>query len=106
MRDGVEIMSQLSVRRHRSFLDSSLKLDGITAILESLLVGQLSYTRLYVSSNIKFKKSFLKYLDYCKEKEFVTKHPGRNTESGRGENQRVVYYKITDKGRNFLELLA
>lgn len=97
-------METIQVMRHRSFLDSSLKIDGITAILKATS-GELSYySQVFIKSNIKFKKSFIKYLKFCTDREFVTATPGINETPSRGENRPVVFYTITEKGRNFLEM--
>jgi len=98
-------MLTVQVLRHRSFLDTSLKLDGITAILKATS-GELSYySQVFIKSNIKFKKSFIKYLKFCTDREFVISTPGINKSAGRGENKPVVFYTITEKGRNFLEMV-
>lgn len=99
-------MSTVQVMRHKSFLDSSLKIDGITAILQATS-GELSYyTQVFIKSNIKFKKSFIKYLKYCTDRNFVVSTPGINSRVTRGENHKVVYYTITEKGKLFLEIIS
>jgi len=98
-------METIQVTRHKSFLDSSLRLDGITAILNTVNKDLLFFTEVYHKSNIRFKKSFIKYLNYCKEKGFVIGTPGISQRASRGQNQRVVYYTITEKGKLFLELV-
>ena len=98
-------METVQVMRHKSFLDSSLRLDGITAILNTVDGELLFYTEIYHKSNIRFKKSFIKYLNYCKEKGFIIGTPGINQRASRGQNQKVVYYTITEKGLKFLELV-
>jgi len=99
-------LNQIVINRRRpSFLHSSLRIDGITAILESLRKGELTFTQLYMDSNIKFKKSFLKYSKYCKDKQFVTSKRGISKTPNRWEGRTVVYYSITEKGREFLEML-
>jgi len=98
-------MKTILVTRHKSFLDSSLRLDGITAILQATS-GELSYySQIFIKSNIKFKKSFIKYLKFCKDRNLVTSTPGINSRVTRGENHHVVFYTITEKGRNFLEMV-
>ena len=43
------LMETVQILRHRSFLDSSLKLDGITAILKATS-GELSYyTQIFIT---------------------------------------------------------
>lgn len=93
------------VSREKSFLSSSLRLDGITAILECLINGELTFTQLFINSNIKFKTSFLKYAHYCKDKQFITSKPGISKDANRGQGRAVVWYSITDKGRAFLEMI-
>lgn len=99
-------METIQVMRHKSFLDTSLKLDGIIAILNATYGEKQHYSKIFRTSNIKFKKSFNKYLDYCKKKEFVDRSEGANPSPGRGNNGRVVFYTINDKGRLFLELTS
>lgn len=91
--------------RRPSFLDKSLRLNGITAILDSVIEQPEYFSRVFILSNIKFKKSFLKYLNYCKTQGFVIGTPGISHGRSRAENQHVVYYSITQKGRDFLEML-
>lgn len=98
-------MSEQIIRRRPSFLDSSLRLAGIKAILESLEGGELTYTQLFMNSDIKFKKSFLKYRDYCVDKQFITKKSGISITPNRWEGRPVMFCTITDKGRIFLEML-
>lgn len=92
-------------RRRPSFLDSSLRLNGISAILESLYDGELTFTQLFIDSNIKFKKSFLKYLHYCEDKQFITRKMGVSKIPNRWEGRPVKYSTITHKGREFLEMI-
>jgi len=99
-------MGTMQVMRHKSFLDSSLRLDGITAILNATNQELRYYSQIFIESNIKYKKSFIKYLKFCTTKGLVTSYPGRNQRVTRGENQHVVYYVITEKGKQFLELVS
>jgi len=108
IRNAMTIAATIQLRRHRrtSFLDTSLRLDGITVILNAVCEEPVTYSRLLMLSHIKFKKSFIKYLKYCKDQGFVLATPGINRTKGRGENHHVVYHIITAKGRNFLELVS
>jgi len=104
-------MSQQLVRQRKpSFLDYSLRLDGITDILQIVSNEPRYFTQVLNQSRIKFKKSFLKYLNYCKEKDLVESYQTTITASrgrGRGitKHGHVTFYHITDKGRKFLELV-
>lgn len=97
--------------RRASFLDSSLRLEGIKDIIQSSR-EQLYFSELKTKSKIKFKKSFLKYLNYCIEKEFVVKYKlplkdiPLNCYSKRNPQPKIlVFYKTTDKGLQFLEMV-
>ena len=92
-------------RRRRSFLRSSPAIDGVAAILKSLRRGEITFSQLFIDSNIKFKKSFLKYLNYCKDKQYVTKKPGFSKTPNRWEGRPVMYYSITERGWRFLEVI-
>lgn len=86
--------------RGSSFLDSSLRLEGICHII-LLTLETKSYTNLWKHSQIKYKGSFLKYLRYCLEKGYVERHtiPPR-----RKRGQEKIDYTATLKGRLFLNI--
>lgn len=57
--------------------------------------GSMTFSNLGRDCKIIMKKSYLNYLHYCQDREWVE----------RKEIPPNVYYSLTDKGRNFLELL-
>lgn len=67
---------------------------SILKLLYQLKCSSMTFSELYVKSNIRMKRSFLNYLNLCVSYNFVRKEPiGSN-----------VVYSITDKGRTMLEL--
>lgn len=67
---------------------------SILKLLYQLRCGPMTFSDLYVKSNIRMKKSFLNYLHLCLSYRFVRKEPiGSN-----------MVYSITDKGRVMLDL--
>ena len=91
--------------RKVSFLDSSLKIDGIISVLQPLIYARdIITTRLWIDSNIKHKQSYYKYLNFCIEKQFVVRTP-HITKFGKEKKGMPVYHSITDKGRLFLEII-
>jgi len=94
--------------RQASFLDYSLRLEGIREILNVLKDGTLYYTQILKKSRIKHKASFRKYLDYCESKGFILSFKkdkqilcGRFR--GEHRNMNLRFYEITPKGKAFLE---
>jgi len=105
-------MSQLLITpRRTSFLYNSLKLDGITELLQIVNKEPRYFSQLFSTCRIKYKKSFLKYLKYCVDQEFMTKT--KVSKSGAHERYHArmaigrfyIYYHISDKGRTFLEMV-
>ena len=107
-------MVQQLIMRHRrgpSFLDSSLRLNGITDLLQIVDKEPINFSALYKVTRIKFRSSYLKYLKYCVEQGFMTKT--QVSKSGAHERYHALmskgrfftFYQITDKGRTFLELI-
>jgi predicted transcriptional regulator len=94
--------------RQASFLDYSLRLEGIKDILDVLKDGSLYYTQILKKSRIKHKASFRKYLDYCESKGFILSFlKERQILVGRfrGEHRKMNlrFYEITTKGKSFME---
>lgn len=87
--------------RKRSFLDSSLRFDGIIDIL-NCTKEPMRFSPLVMKSRIKFKKSFLKYLRYCIEKKLVI---NRKVYGKRIYKPIESWFVITEKGRLFLEMV-
>ncbi|MDE1813382.1 hypothetical protein [Candidatus Nitrosotalea okcheonensis] len=67
---------------------------SILKLLYQLRCSQMTFSDLYVKSNIRMKRSFLNYLHLCTSYNFIKKEP-------RGSN---MVYSITDKGRIMLDL--
>ena len=86
--------------RGKSFLDTSLKIVGIEHILE-LTMKPISYSRIWERSQIKYKKSFLNYLNYCIEKRLVNRTHINDNDITRG-----AVYKTSHDGKRFLQIIA
>ena len=67
---------------------------SILKLLYQLRCGPITFSDLYVKSNIRMKRSFLNYLHLCMAYNFIRKEPV-------GSN--MIYF-ITDKGRTMLDL--
>jgi len=104
-------MEQQSIIKHRrmSFLSASLALSGITEILEILTKKSAHTNKIFSESRIEFKNAFLKYLKFCKDKEFVyCVEQGLIVPNGRGFTKKpklLMVYHVTGKGTQFLELV-
>jgi len=101
----------MMVIKHRStsFLDTSPALDGITEILTILTIQPIHFSQICRVSRMRFRNAVLRYLNYCKEKEFVV---GIDTSlklrDGRGISRQfksVMVYHVTEKGKLFMELV-
>ena len=67
---------------------------SILKLLYQLRCSPMTFSDLYVKSNIRMKRSFLNYLHLCVSYNFIRKDP-------RASN---MVYSITDKGRTMLDL--
>ncbi|MBI1828135.1 MAG: hypothetical protein HY222_01580 [Thaumarchaeota archaeon] len=67
---------------------------SLLKLLYQVRCNPMTFSDLYIKSNIRMKKSFLNYLHLCVNYSFVTKMPV-------GSN---MVYSITDKGRTMLDL--
>ncbi|MDE1812316.1 MAG: hypothetical protein KGH86_07235 [Thaumarchaeota archaeon] len=67
---------------------------SILKLLYQLRCNPMTFSELYVKSNIRMKRSFLNYLHLCTSYNFIKKEP-------RGSN---MVYSITDKGGVMLDL--
>jgi len=107
----VDLKEKNNTMRHKSFLHNSLRLDGITKLLHIVSTNPMYFSELFINSKIKFKASFLKYLRYCVENDFITKFPvsKKNLPDRycglKQTSQHYMFYKTTDKGKEFLNLL-
>lgn len=101
----VEVADQFSdfiIKRDEQVLDAvktrarDFSTISILKLLYPLRHGPITFSDLYVKSNIRMKRSFLNYLDLCMAYSFIRKEPvGAN----------MVYF-ITDKGRTMLDLFS
>ena len=80
--------------------DGGLSLTTITKMLDNVKTPK-SYTRLRMSSTPIEHRGFTKYLRFCKSKQFI-KWSDEISLSGRN----IVEYRLTDKGRTFLEMIG
>ncbi|MBI3841911.1 MAG: hypothetical protein HY295_02000 [Thaumarchaeota archaeon] len=101
----VEVADQFSdfiITRDEQVLDSvkararDFSTISLLKLLYQLRCNPMTFSDLYVKSNIRMKKSFLNYLHLCVTYSFVTK-------MAVGSN---MVYSITDKGRTMLELFT
>jgi predicted transcriptional regulator len=99
----LEVADQFSdfiITRDEQILDSvkartrDFSTISLLKLLYQLRGNQMTFSDLYIKSNIRMKKSFLNYLHLCVKYNFITKMP-------RGSN---MVYSITDKGRTMLNL--
>ncbi len=67
---------------------------SLLKLLYQLRCNPMTFSELYMRSEIRMKRSFLNYLDLCVNYNFVTKTPS-------GSN---MIYSITGKGRTMLDL--
>jgi predicted transcriptional regulator len=99
----VEVADQFSdfiITRDEQVLDSvkararDFSTISLLKLLYQVRCNPMTFSDLYIKSNIRMKKSFLNYLHLCVNYSFVTKMPvGAN-----------MVYSITDKGRTMLDL--
>ena len=99
----VEVADQFSdfiITRDEQVLDSvkararDFSTISLLKLLYQVRCNPMTFSDLYIKSNIRMKKSFLNYLHLCVNYSFVTKMPiGSN-----------MVYSITDKGRTMLDL--
>ncbi|MDE1829467.1 MAG: hypothetical protein KGI25_04000 [Thaumarchaeota archaeon] len=101
----VEIADQFSdfiIKRDEQVLDAvktrarDFSTISILKLLYQLRYGPITFSDLYVKSNIRMKRSFLNYLDLCMAYKFIRKEP-------MGAN--MIYF-ITDKGKTMLDLFT
>ena len=99
----VEVADQFSdfiITRDEQVLDSvkartrDFSTISLLKLLYQVRCNPMTFSDLYIKSNIRMKKSFLNYLHLCVNYNFVTKLPV-------GSN---MIYSITDKGRTMLDL--
>ncbi len=99
----VEVAEQFSdfiITRDEQVLDSvrararDFSTISLLKLLYQLRCNSMTFSDLYIKSNIRMKRSFLNYLHLCVKYNFVTKVPA-------GSN---MVYSITDKGRTMLDL--
>ncbi|MDE1826878.1 MAG: hypothetical protein KGH99_00360 [Thaumarchaeota archaeon] len=101
----VEVADQFSefiIKRDEQVLDAvkararDFSTISILKLLYQLRCEPITFSDLYVKSNIRMKRSFLNYLHLCMAYNFIQKEPiGSN-----------MVYSITDKGRTMLSLFT
>ncbi len=101
----IEVADQFSdfiINRGEQVLDSvrararDFSTISILKLLYQLRCSPMTFSDLYMKSNIRMKRSFLNYLHLCTKYNFVRKEPvGFN-----------MMYHITDKGRIMLDLFV
>ena len=101
----VEVADQFSefiIKRDEQILDAvktrtrDFSTISILKLLYQLRCEPITFSDLYVKSNIRMKRSFLNYLHLCMTYNFIRKEPiGSN----------MIYF-ITDKGRTMLNLFT
>ena len=69
---------------------------SLLKLLYQIKTNSMTFSELYLKSNIRMKRSFLNYLDLCINYDFITKKP-------MGQN---VIYSITKKGIIMLNLFT
>ena len=89
--------------RKASFLDSGPRLSGVVKLCRIARLDS-RYTDLFMKSEIRLKKSFLSYLDFCKDRKLIEKVliKRNNYRTAR----MVGRYHITDAGHQFLTSLG
>jgi len=96
-------------RRQSSFLDTSARIEGIIEILKILEKKPMYYRQIFRVTRIRLSTSVLRYLNYCKEKGFVTGvEQLMKIPNGRGFSTKAKYftiYSVSEKGKLFLELV-
>lgn len=101
----VEIADQFSdfiIKRDEQVLDAvktrtrDFSTISILKLLYQLRFSPMTFSDLYLKSNIRMKRSFLNYLDLCMTYNFIRKEP-------LGPN---MLYFITEKGRALLDLFS
>jgi len=101
----------MMVIKHRStsFLDTSPALDGITEILTILTIQPIHFSQICRVSKIRLRSAVLRYLNICKEKEFVIGiETSLKIRDGRGISRQlkpITVYHVTEKGKLFMELV-
>lgn len=95
-----EHFSDFIIKRDEQILDAvkakarDFSTITILKLLYQLRCSPMTFSNLYVKSNIRMKRSFLNYLHLCISYNFVRKEP---------DGANMIYF-ITDKGRTMLEL--
>ncbi|MGI0026764.1 MAG: hypothetical protein ACREAD_02855, partial [Nitrosopumilaceae archaeon] len=93
--DVADQFSDFIITRDEQVLDSvkararDFSTISLLKLLYQVRCNPMTFSDLYIKSNIRMKKSFLNYLHLCVNYSFVTKMP-------MGSN---MIYSITDKGR-------
>lgn len=88
---------------------------GVVIGYLKLLKNEKNYNRAFLEGPIRFKTSFIKYLNWLVSKGLIVRRVDHYTVYRNGEVVKrkrkpvtipSVFFKITDKGRTFLEMIA
>ena len=86
-----------------------VRINGINQILKSLEDGEKYVSQLQRESKIIHKKTFLTYLDFCKEKGLVCSYKTNHKRTGMyGVTTKSynTWFVLTEKGRLFLQMVT
>jgi len=99
-------------KRRPSYLRTSLKLDGLVEIISIVRESPKYLAEIQRNSRICMKGTTTKYVKYCSDKGFFDSYfiprrgHGSRFEKNKTKNKYYRYYRITDKGSKFLEILS
>ena len=85
------------------FLHSGPRLSGVIKLCRIARFDS-RYTDLFMKSEIRLKKSFLSYLDFCKEKNLIEKVQVKTT--NRCTRRKHPFYRTTEAGHQLLTILG
>ena len=89
--------------RRYSFLDTGHNIRGIIKLCKIARLDS-RYTDLFMKSEIKLKKSFLSYLNFCKDRKLIEKV---SVKRNNYRNARMVQrYRINEDGHKQLTILV
>ena len=80
--------------------DGGLSITTISKMLENTKEPK-SFTRLRMVSTPREHRGFMNYLRFCKMKQFVEWHPMTAL-----NGHRIMEYRLTQRGRDFLEIIS
>jgi len=99
---GNKLQTVQILKRNRSvYFKKRINILGIINILQNMKEPIRSEKLLY-KTMFRYKKSYMNYLDYCVDKELVTRH---RIYGKKVHKVRESWFIITPKGRQFLEIV-